>query len=195
MKTGKEALIIIVSAPSGSGKTTIVDRLIGEVEGLERSISYTTRAPRDGEAEGKDYFFITSDEFLKKIDEGAFLEWEDNFGNYYGTARETVDRSIEKGRDVILSIDVKGAKKVKKMYPESVSVFIMPPSREELEARLKTRDTDEEEQVNLRLKESKKEIASSEEYDYLIVNEDLEKAVSDMKQVVATERNTRKIKK
>jgi len=190
-RTNKEPALIVVSSPSGGGKTTIVEHILKELPGLKRTVSYTTRQPRKGEQDGEAYNFITEDEFKEKIRHDEFLEWEENFGYYYGTSREQVERIISRGNDVILNIDVKGARNVKKYFPGSISVFIMPPSMEELIARLKNRNTEGDEQFTIRLRESEKEIASSEEYDYLIVNETLEKAVKDLKTIIEKERKNR----
>lgn len=191
MPKKREPLILIVSAPSGSGKTTLVSKVLEKMEGIKSAISYTTRAPREGEKDNEDYKFISIEEFKKKIDGGEFLEWEENFGNYYGTSQEELRRATEKGEDVILSIDVKGAKTVKKMFPESICVFIMPPSIEELEARLRNRKTDQEKQVALRLNESAREIAAAEGYDYIVVNEDLAMSTEELKTIIEDERKNR----
>jgi guanylate kinase len=191
----KEPLVIIVSAPSGSGKTTIVNSLLKKVPDITRTISYTTRPPRQDEKDGEDYFFISEEEFRKKIDMGEFIEWEKNFGSYYGTARSQVEEAIAGGRDIILSIDVKGAKTVKKIHPESISVFIMPPSMDELASRLRNRKTDKEKQVSIRLEESSREMNEAGEYDYLVVNDELEKAVNELETIVEAERKIRKKQK
>ncbi|MDP8299487.1 MAG: guanylate kinase [Candidatus Tantalella remota] len=191
MPKKRDSIIVIVSAPSGSGKTTIVERVIEGLSNIRRSISCTTREPREGEADGADYIFLSPEEFKSRTQAGEFLEWEENFGKSYGTFRQQVTEAIEDGSDIILSIDVKGAKRVKNEFPESISVFIMPPSRGELEERLRKRNTDREKQVSLRLKESKKEIESSDEYDYLIVNKDLDQAVRELRAVIETERKNR----
>jgi len=194
MNQKRESLIIIISAPSGSGKTTLVSRLLEKIPGIKRSISYTTREPREGEKNNEDYVFIAKEEFEERIKKGNFLEWEKNFGNYYGTSKEQFQEAIDKGEDIILSIDVKGARKVKDSIPESISVFIMPPSVEELETRLRKRKTDQEKQVSMRLKESRDEIASADEYDYLIINDDIEKATEELRTIIEDERNNRKAK-
>jgi guanylate kinase len=192
MADKQESLIIIVSAPSGSGKTTIVEHLIKKIPGVSRSVSYTTREPREGENDGKDYMFVAVDEFKQKINNGDFLEWEENFGSYYGTPRAQIEDALKSGTDVILSIDVKGARSVKKTFPESISVFIMPPSLEELETRLRKRNTDQKQQVSLRMEESRREMASADEYEYLIINEDLESAVKELAAIIEDERKNRK---
>lgn len=192
MGNKREPLIIIVSAPSGSGKTTIINRLIADEDNIKRTVSYTTRQAREGEQDKEDYIFVSEEEFKEKMDRGDFLEWEENFGCYYGTSAEQVREALAGGTDIILSIDVKGARTVKKRLPESISIFIMPPSPEELEARLKKRNTDGEKEVFVRLQESQREMESSEEYDYLIVNKDFEEALKELKAIVGEERNTRK---
>ena len=192
---GRKNLIIIISAPSGSGKTTIVNRLQEKMPGLVRLVSYTTRKQRKDEVNQKDYIFITEEEFKEKIEKGDLLEWEEVFGNYYGSSEEQLVEALEKSDDVILSIDVKGAREVRKKYPESISIFIMPPSVDELATRLKKRDTDEESAVSTRLKEAEREMAASDEYDYLIVNEDLDKAIEEMQMIIEEERRNRREKK
>lgn len=184
-------MIVIVSAPSGSGKTTMVSELLSRVPGIRRSVSCTTRDPRAGEADKEDYIFLKKETFRDMIDRGEFLEWEENFGYYYGTPRRQVEEAIEEGEDIVLSIDVKGARRVKRTFPGSISVFVMPPSRDELAARLKKRNTDREDEVQKRLKESEREIASADEYDYLIINEDLGKAVDELVYIIETERKNR----
>lgn len=191
MEQIRKPFIIIVSAPSGSGKTTLVSQVLNEMPGVKRSISYTTRAPREGENNNDDYIFVSVEEFKQKIQEDEFLEWEENFGNYYGTSVVQVEEVLSGGDDIILSIDVKGAKKIKEKYPESISVFIMPPSIDELASRLKKRNTDNEGEVIRRLKESKREIEASDYYDYMIVNEKLDKAMEELKNIIKTERKNR----
>ena len=188
----KEALIIIISAPSGSGKTTLINSLQEKMPGIKRSVSYTTRQPRTGEKDKEDYIFISREEFKEKAEKGEFLEWEENFNNFYGTSRQQFQEAAEKGEDIILSIDVKGAKKVKERFPESISVFIMPPSAEELAQRLKKRNTDRQKQVSLRLEEARREIKAADEYDYLIVNDDLEEAAEELKTIIENEKKNRK---
>ncbi|MFH1798417.1 MAG: guanylate kinase [Candidatus Omnitrophota bacterium] len=195
MNNGRKPLIIIVSAPSGSGKTTLISGLLEKMPRLRRSVSYTTRLPREGEKDEEDYIFVSKQEFVEKKNAGGFLEWEENFGNYYGTPKDDFQDAVEEGDDLVLSIDVKGARKIKQIFPESVSIFIMPPSAEELAARLKKRNTDRKDEVSLRLKESQVEIEAADEYDYLIVNEDLEEAVGELEAVINEERKNRDSKK
>jgi len=184
-------LIIVVSAPSGSGKTTIVTRVLETLPRIKRSISYTTRPPRSGEKNCEDYIFISTEEFRRKIRNNDFLEWEENFGNYYGTDKSQIIDAREEGSDIILSIDVKGAQKVRDEFPDSISVFVMPPSFGELETRLRRRNTDKASQVDVRLKEAEKEMRRSDDYDYLIVNDDLDRAVEELRAIIEQERSSR----
>jgi guanylate kinase len=188
----RKNLIIIISAPSGSGKTTIVDRLQSKMPELRRLVSYTTRQQREGERDKEDYIFISEEEFREKISRGELLEWEEVFGNYYGTSEKQLQEALERNEDVILSIDVKGARQVRIKFPESISIFIMPPSVEELASRLKKRNTDEENEMTVRLKEAGREIDAAEEYDYLVVNEELDKATEEVAAIINNERNIRK---
>ncbi|MBF0216658.1 MAG: guanylate kinase [Candidatus Omnitrophica bacterium] len=190
-----ERLVLVVSSPSGGGKTTIVSRVLCEIGRIARSVSYTTRPPRKGEVDKEDYYFISGEAFRKRIDSGDLLEWEELFGHYYGTSKEQVEKVLMGGDDIILSIDVNGARSVREKVPDCVSVFIMPPSRETLAKRLLSRNTEEREDLAKRLAESEKEISSSEEYDYLIVNDDLDKAVVELKTIIETERKNRRGKK
>ncbi len=184
----RKPLMIVVSAPSGGGKTTIVESLLRKVSDITRSVSVTTRAPRPGEKDKEDYIFVSGEEFKKRIEEGDFLEWEENFENYYGTSETQIKEALSCGKDVVLCIDVKGARTVKEKFPESLSVFIMPPSIEELKDRLEKRDADHPEQVALRLEEAKKEIEAADEYDYMVVNEELEKAEKELVAIVESAR-------
>jgi len=193
-ETKKDPLIIVVSSPSGGGKTTIVNKLFKEIEGIKRSVSYTTRRPRSEEKDREDYIFISGEEFKKKIEKNEFLEWEEVFGCHYGTSSEQVKEALSSGKDIVLCIDVKGAKRVKKKFPGSVSVFIMPPSRETLTTRLEKRHTEKKEQLNMRLKEAEKEIGSADEYDYMIVNDDLDEAVRELKSIIEMERENRRLR-
>jgi len=190
----KEPIILIVSSPSGGGKTTIVSRLISMVPGIKRSVSYTTRKPREGEQDGEDYIFVSEESFNDKIAQKELLEWEKNFGYLYGTSEKQVRETLEGGNDVVLSIDVKGARRVKQKFPQSISVFIMPPSVDELTERLRDRNTEKREELDIRLKESSREIEESESYDYLIMNEDLDKAVEELRTIVESERKNREEK-
>lgn len=188
-------LIIVVSAPSGSGKTTLVSSLIERVPGVIRSISYTTRKPRDTEENGKDYIFITEEEFRDKLKKNAFIEWEENFGKYYGTSREQVFEAQAAGLDIVLSIDVRGAENVREDFPDAISIFIMPPSVEELRKRLEGRNTDSPDVVRTRLNEAKREMDAVDSYDYMIVNDVLEDAVDELIKIIKEEKTNREKQK
>ena len=181
--------IFIISAPSGCGKTTLCDKLLTSGVGLARSFSVTTRPRRGEEANGRDYYFAASAEFKKGIKEGKFLEWTSTFGWYYGTPRSFADGILEKGRDLLLSIDVKGAMNVKKMYPDSVLIFIMPPSMRELRARLEKRNADDKKEIEKRLRTARKEISFAGRYDYTVVNDNMKRAVDRLKAIVVAEKN------
>lgn len=175
--------LIVVSGPSGVGKGTIVDRLLNERADVVESVSCTTRAPREGERHGREYFFIPKDEFLKRIEEGDFLEYDEHFGNYYGTPKSFVEETL-KTKSVILEIDVVGGLKVKSVRPETVLVMIAPPSLEELERRLIGRNTETQREIENRLSRLEYELSQSDKYDYVIVNDTLENAVTAMENVL-----------
>lgn len=177
--------LIIVVAPSGSGKTTIARRLLEEVDRVRFSVSATTRPARPGEKHGVDYFFLSEEEFDRKIDEGDFLEWEFYNDKRYGTLRSEVDKLMEKGYFPLLDVEVKGALNVKSMYGgRSLAVFIQPPSLEELERRLVKRGTEDERTLASRLDLAKKEMQYANRFDYIVVNDELEEAFRQVKQIV-----------
>src|SRR5579864_744911 len=155
--------VFIISAPSGSGKSTLVHRLLGAVGGLTFSISYTTRPPRPSETAGVDYIFISRAEFEKRLAHGEFLEYAEVFGNYYGTNRATFEEAAHQGKDLVLDIDVQGARQLKVAIPEAISIFVLPPSREVLEQRLRARSQDSEEVIRRRLTGAAEEVRRSEE--------------------------------
>lgn len=192
MSQNRKPFLIIVSAPSGSGKTTIVQRLLQEDKDIERSVSFTTREPRVGEKDKVDYIFVSKDEFEKKKEQGEFLEFEENFGNYYGTSALQIKEALKEEKDIILSIDVRGARQVRQKVPGCVSVFIMPPDIDELTTRLRNRNTDGEEQLSLRLQESGREMKAAVEFDHTIINETLEEAVKELKRIIEEERRKKK---
>lgn len=184
MKKGK---IIILSAPSGTGKSTIIDRLrCKEDLELEFSISATSRKPRGPESDGKEYYFLTAQEFEDKIKNNEFVEWEEVYsGTKYGTLRKEVDRILGSGKNLIMDIDVKGALNVKKQYGnDAISIFILPPGLEQLEVRLRGRNTDSEESLRKRIEKAEHEMSFAEDFDKKIVNDILEKAVSDIETVI-----------
>lgn len=175
MNSGK---LIIVSAPSGAGKTTLVKHLLENLDNLEFSVSCATRNPRPDEVHGKDYYFISANKFKQKIDNQEFAEWEEVYENsFYGTLKSEIQRIWDKGKAVIFDIDVIGGINLKKMYPEnSISIFIMPPSVQELENRLRNRNTESEEKLQMRVDKAEKELALASEFDTIIVNKDLEES-------------------
>jgi guanylate kinase len=178
--------LIVISAPSGAGKTTLCQRLLRDLPNeLVLSISSTTRAPRGQERHGEHYFFVKQDEFKSGIDAGHFAEWALVHGNYYGTSKKVIEDAFSKNKAVLLDIDVQGAESLKKAYPaESFRIFIAPPSLAELEKRLRTRGTDSEETIQKRLKNAQDEMNHLERFDHTVVNQDLEKAYSELRKLV-----------
>ena len=178
--------LIIFSAPSGSGKTTIVRHLLHKIPGLKFSVSATSRAPRPNEVHGKHYYFLSPQSFRKKIEEGAFLEWEEVYRDqYYGTLRSEVDDLLEKGYHVLFDIDVVGGQNLKKEYGRrALAVFVKPPSLEIMEQRLRSRGTDSEEQLEKRLAKAEKEMKYARSFDRVLVNDDLEKTLEEAESLV-----------
>jgi guanylate kinase len=183
--------VFIISAPSGSGKSTLTHRLLAEIPDLRFSISYTTRAPRGQEIDGKDYFFITRDEFEGRVATGEFLEHAQVFGHYYGTHISELDRAAVENVDLILDIDVQGARQLKEKRPAAVSIFILPPSRQVLEERLRARSQDSEPVIERRLNEAAEEIRNYSLYDYVLVNREVEASVDTLKSIVKATRSRR----
>lgn len=165
--------VFIISAPSGSGKSTLVKNLLARDPKLVFSVSYTTRAPRGGEVDGRDYCFISRQEFELRRDKGEFLEWAEVFGNYYGTHQSVLDRGRAEARDVVLDIDVQGARQLRERIPSAISIFILAPSREELEKRLRSRGEDSAEVIERRLAGAAREIRDFDRYDYVVVNDNI----------------------
>lgn len=184
MKKKYPGQIIIISAPSGAGKTSLVNALLQKLPDLKLSISHTTRPKRPGEIEGDHYWFIDEGTFLKKIAKNEFLEYAKVFGNYYGTCKKWLVEQIEQGIDVILEIDWQGAQIVRQQYPESLSIFILPPSMEALSERLYKRQQDSEVTIEKRLQEARHEIQHCHEFDYLIINDQFEKALHDLVEII-----------
>jgi len=180
--------VFIISAPSGSGKSTLVHRLLQTVPGLQFSVSYTTRKPRGAEADGSSYHFVTREEFEAMLARDEFLEWAQVFGNYYGTHKSVRDQARNQGKDLVLDIDVQGARQLKLKIPEAVSVFILAPSRQVLEQRLRARGEDREEVILRRLKDAADEIRNYENYDYVLINRDLSEAEAALAAIVRAER-------
>lgn len=176
-------LLVVVSGPSGVGKGTIVKTVVKRREDVVESVSCTTRAPREGEQHGREYYFLTKEEFSRRIAEDDFLEYDEHFGNFYGTPKSFV-REMLKEKSVILEIDVNGALNAKKAFPDSVLVMIVPPSEEELAKRLKGRGSESDEEIAGRLARLKFELSQKEKYDYVIVNDSLETAISEFCEIL-----------
>lgn len=185
MITGK---LYIISAPSGAGKTSLVKQLTAELDGLTVSVSHTTRAMRSGEQDGVDYFFVSIDEFKEMIERQAFLEHAQVFDNFYGTAQQTVEANLAKGLDVILEIDWQGAQQVRRMLPECASIFILPPSIAVLSQRLQNRGQDNPDVIARRMRDAVTEMSHYPEFDYLIVNDDFNLALTQLKSIITANR-------
>lgn len=188
MSSPHKPLVYIISAPSGSGKSTLVNELLKSVSDLEFSISYTTRAPRGSETDGRQYFFVSRAEFEKMIHEDAFLEHAEVFGNYYGTARRFLHQAERNDRDLLLDIDVQGAAQIQSKLPEATSIFILPPDRKTLEERLRKRSEDREEVIQRRLVTASREIENYQRYNYILVNDRLEDSIEILQAIVRGER-------
>ena len=186
----RKGLLFIVSAPSGTGKTTLVEKLVQRVPDVVMSRSYTSRAPRPSERDGVDYNFIDEKRFSSMVSAGEFLEWANVFDHRYGTAAGDIDREQRQGRDVVLVIDVQGARQIHERGVDAITIFVLPPSFRELEARLRQRsDTNATElKLRQRLETARREVAESNGYDYLVVNEDLDRCVSRLESIVVSER-------
>jgi guanylate kinase len=183
--------VFIISAPSGSGKSTLVGQLMKAVPALRFSVSYTTRAPRGQEQNGLDYFFVSRDEFESRIQSGEFLEWAQVFGNYYGTHQSELDRAGAEGVDLVLDIDVQGARQLKERIPAAVSVFILAPSRKVLEQRLRSRSQDSEPVIERRLREAAEEIHNYSQYDFVLVNHEVATSLDTLVSIVKATRSRR----
>jgi guanylate kinase len=192
MNDYQKGIIFVVSAPSGAGKTTLCAELSKRVPNLYRSISYTTRAPRAGEAHGVDYFFVTDDKFTEMVEKNGFLEWAEVHGHRYGTGRDRVMDFVNQGHDVLLNIDCQGAIHLKKKGLDGVFIYILPPSLEALKARLLERRSDPPEEVARRLRKAREEVWSYREYYYLVVNDQVEEALVELEAIVRAERRKMK---
>jgi guanylate kinase len=188
MSTPHRPTVYIISAPSGSGKSTLVNELLGSVSDLDFSISYTTRAPRGSERNGKQYHFVTRDEFEGMVRDDQFLEFADVFGNCYGTARRFLEEAEQNGRDLLLDIDVQGAAQIQKKLPDAVSIFVLPPDKQTLERRLRKRGEDRDEVIRRRLDTATREIEQYDKYNYILINDQLAKSVESLKAIVLAER-------
>jgi guanylate kinase len=184
-------VLIVVSSPSGGGKGTLIRRVLKEVPNLGYSVSFTTRTPRTGEINGRDYFFISIEEFENRIRSERFLEWARVHGNFYGTAHEQVERELSEGHDIILEIDVQGAASVRQLVPDAVSVFILPPTYEVLRERLTARGSERPDDLALRLRNARVEVEHYREFDYVIVNDEVAPAAAQLAAIVYAERARR----
>lgn len=184
-----KGVLIIVSAPSGCGKSTILQRLMEQRKTLRFSVSATTRQPRTGETDGVNYFFVSREKFEEMIRDGAFLEYAEYVGNYYGTPRAAVDERLEQGWDVYLDIEVQGAMQVKRQRPETLLIFVTPPSLEELGRRLTARGTDSPEVIQNRLREAERELAERDKFDFTVVNDDVGRAAAEISAIIDSYKN------
>jgi guanylate kinase len=175
---------VVISAPSGSGKSTIVARVVKENRSSVLSISCTTRAPRGEEKNGRDYYFLDEDEFQRRVKDGEFLEWAEVHGHYYGTLKKTVESQLENGKDVLLTIDVQGAHSIRRHFPWGIFIFLVPPSWDVLVKRLKDRGSDDAKSIQTRLANAKKEMATLNQFDFLVVNDKLDAAVADVGAII-----------
>lgn len=188
MQKTSTGTLYVFSAPSGAGKTTLVKALLEQTTDIGVSVSHTTRAPRDGEVDGKDYNFVSQDTFKGLIDQSAFLEHAQVFDNFYGTSQIWVEQELAAGRDVILEIDWQGAQQIRQQMPHMVSVFILPPSREELLKRLTGRGTDSQEIIDRRMQDAVSEMSHYGEFNYLIINDDFDSALQELRSIVIARR-------
>jgi len=184
-------ILFVVSSPSGGGKGTLINRVLNTVPGVSYSVSYTTRAPRDGEVNGRDYFFVSPDKFEAMLAANEFLEWARVHRHLYGTARQQVWREMSEGRDIILELDVQGAASVRELVANSVSVFILPPSFEVLRQRLIARGTDSRDELEVRLRNAPAELKHYAAFDYVIINDDAARAAAQLRSIVYAERARR----
>ncbi len=180
--------LFIVAAPSGAGKTTLVSLLLENDPQIRVSISHTTRAPRPGEEDGREYHFIDVPAFLEKVQHGEFLEWAEVHGNYYGTSKKWIESEMSSGRDVLLEIDWQGAQQVRKSFSKAIGIFVLPPSMEVLKARLSGRGTDSAEVIARRIAAAHDEMRHVDEFDYVIINDDLQQASGDLQSIVTASR-------
>lgn len=183
----KKARLIVFSAPSGSGKTTIVKSVLSNYKNFVFSISATTRSKRSSEKDGVDYYFITEDEFRNKIDSGDFIEWEKFYDYYYGTLKSTINNNLKNGLTTVFEVDVKGAINIKKAYPDAILIFIAPPNIEELKNRLINRNTETEEDLQKRIARAEMELGYKDQFDYVIVNSNLDDAKKEVKNIIDKE--------
>lgn len=187
--------LYVIAAPSGGGKTSLIDALLQRDDRITLSISHTTRPPRPGEINGLHYYFVNEAAFQKLIDEGAFLEYATVYGHHYGTGRAEVSRHLQQGLDVMLDIDWQGARQVKQSFPACCSIFILPPSLEELQTRLSKRGQDSKEVISKRMRQARSEIAHAREFDFIIINDDFAAALEDLHSIVRQQHPARRRQK
>ena len=180
--------VFVITAPSGTGKTTLLQRLMAGEPRLRFSISYTTRPPRPGEVDGRDYFFVSPQEFARLREEGALAEWVEQFGYAYGTSRRRVEETLAAGRDVVFDIETRGARALKQVFPQGTYIFILPPSWEQLERRLQMRGQMDDSERHRRLEQGRREVQEVPWYDYLVINDDLNTAVAQLQAIVTASR-------
>jgi len=190
-QTSRGGVLYVVSSPSGGGKGTLIRRMLDVVPDLSYSVSYTTRAPRNGEVNGREYFFVDQNRFEEMIASGEFLEWANVHGHLYGTARSQVENEIYAGRDIVLEVDVQGAASVRRLRVDSVSIFILPPSLETLRERLIARGTDSPEELIVRLRNAPQELSQYSTFDYVIFNDQIDRASTQLASIVLAERARR----
>jgi guanylate kinase len=189
-KSGR-GMLVVVSSPSGGGKGTLIDRVLHTVPGVSYSVSYTTRSPRAGEQQGREYFFVSTAAFEEMIQRGDFLEWANVYGSLYGTSRAQVERERDAGRDIVLEIDVQGAESIRRLVADAVTIFILPPSFEMLRSRLVARGTDAEEDLQRRLRGAPAEVEQYRNFQYVILNDDISRASEQLAAVIYAERARR----
>lgn len=183
----RRGIFIVLSSPSGGGKTTIYKAVLARMAGMTYSVSYTTRPPREGEVDGRDYYFVPQATFERMRADGEFIEWAEVHGSLYATHRKTLLKTLESGRDIILDIDVQGARTLKRKMPDGVYIFIFPPSMGVLENRLRGRKSDADPIIQRRLEIARREMAAWPDYDYLVVNDELERAIADVMSIIRAE--------
>lgn len=185
----RKGLLLVVSGPSGAGKGTICKEIINRNKDIKLSVSATTRNPREGEVHGVNYFFLKKEEFKKMIDNGEFFEYAEIYDNYYGTPKSAIMESLENGQDVILEIEMQGAKQVKEVYPEGVFVFVLPPSLKELKSRIVGRGTETDEEIEKRFSCAFEEIKKISDYNYFIINKEVSKSADELEEIISAEKN------
>lgn len=184
----KQGLFLVVSAPSGAGKSSICQKLLRHCPKLDFSVSYTSRLPRPGEINGRDYHFVSRENFQKRVKRGEFVEWVENFGHLYGTSRRIMGKYQKQGRDLLLDVEPRGAKKIKKIFKEAVFVFVLPPTRADLMKRLKKRGHENKDAIKARLAQAESELKEISWYDYIIFNKELDEAVRQLRSIYIAER-------